>query len=248
MRTLLQCAGLVCVLFVADASSAHQAASTPRAILQSADRARGHLDGVIWVVHLQATEGDRERSMSFDIKARAFDVLGESLAPSRYRGNKVLMLRQNTWFHKPGLSRPVPISRRQRLLGHAVYGDIASTNYANDYEATMLADEEVDGEACYVFDLRATNDRTTYDRIKYWVSRDRLVGLRAEYFTVSGKLLKTATMEYDNAIEVEGEAQPFISRIRIFETLMSRDVTTLTFEAPRLETLPDYLFDRNLLR
>ena len=42
--------------------------------------------------------------------------------------------------------------------------------------------------------------KTTYDRIKYWISKDRVVGVKAEYFTVSGKQFKSAAMAYTNTV------------------------------------------------
>jgi hypothetical protein len=131
-------------------------------------------------------------------------------------------------------------------MGDASYGDIASTNYADNYEATALPDDEVNGEACYVFDLKAQNDKSTYDRIKYWVSKRRLVGVKAEYFTVSGKKFKSATMDYDNLVSLGGKKRPFLSRISMRSELMSGSVTYLSLRAPRIAPLPDYNFDLNL--
>lgn len=131
-------------------------------------------------------------------------------------------------------------------MGHAAYGDIASTNYAEDYIATRLPDDSVRGEEAYVFDLRSNNDQTTYDRIKYWLSKDRLVGIKAEYYTVSGKKFKTAEMAYNNAILIDGKKRPFISEITMYDELVSNDVTRLNMTKPKLEPLPDYVFNLNL--
>lgn len=191
-------------------------------------------------------EDERTDRMVYDIKARGFDISGMSLAPPKYKGNKLLMSNNNMWFYKPGLSKPIPISQRQKLMGNAAYGDIASTNYAEDYQATPLPDEIVDGEECYVFDLKSKNDKTTYDRIKYWISKERLVGVKAEYFTVSGKKFKQAAMEYGNTVTIEGEERPFISKITLYDALMSEDVTYLNLADPRFEALPDYVFNLNL--
>jgi hypothetical protein len=223
------------------------AAGTVQQILHQADQARGNLEGVTWEVSLESVENTRTETMTFDVKARGFDILGQTLAPPRSKGNKILMLHGNMWFYKPGLSKAVPISQRQRLLGNAVYGDIAATNYANDYEATALADDTVNGEICYVFDLLAKDKKTTYDRIKYWISKARVVGVKAEYLTVSGKQFKSATMTYANTVQINGEARPFISQIVIHDELMTNNVTTLTFSRPELQPLPSYTFDLNLM-
>jgi N-acetylneuraminic acid mutarotase len=150
------------------------------------------------------------------------------------------------WFHRPGLSKAVPISQRQRLMGNAAYGDIAATNYAEDYEATLLEDDTVNGELCYVFDLKAKDNRAAYDLIKYWVSKQRVVGVKAEYFTVSQKKFKSATMESANTVRIDGEVRPFISKITIYDELLSSDVTTLNLTKPIFRKLAAYNFDVNL--
>jgi hypothetical protein len=242
---------LTCLsLFFATVLLCHDllAASTVQDILHQADQARGNLEGVTWEASLESVENTRIETMTFEVKARGFDILAENLAPPKSKGNKILMLLGNMWFYKPGLSKAVPISRRQRLLGNALYGDIAATNYAGEYEATMLADDEVNGEVCYVFDLKSKDTKTTYDRIKYWIAKDRVVGVKAEYFTVSGKQFKSSTMEYTHTIEIAGQARPFISRIVIYDELMSNDITTLVLRHPRLQSLPAYVFDLNILK
>lgn len=215
-------------------------------ILKRADEARGNLQGVSWDVLVESVENQRRDRMVYEIKARGFDISGISLEPPKYKGNKLLMLKTNMWFYKPGLSKPIPISQRQKLMGNAAYGDIASTNYAEDYEATALPDDVVDGEECYVFDLQSKNDKTTYDRIKYWISKQRVVGVKAEYFTVSGKKFKLADMEYANTALINGEPRPFISKITLNDTLLNENVTYLNLTKPRFDPLPDYVFNLNL--
>lgn len=216
------------------------------AVLKRADESRGNLQGIAWKVQVDSREKGRTDSMVYDIKARGFNISGINMAPPKSKGQKLLMLDNNMWFHKPGLSKPIPISLRQKLMGQASYGDVASTNYAEDYEATRLPDETVDGIDCYVFDLRARNTRTTYDRIKYWVDKQRLVGVKADYYTLSGKRFKSANMNYASTLKISGEPRPFISEIAIYEELMSGDVTTLNMTEPRLAPLPDYIFNLNL--
>jgi hypothetical protein len=106
----------------------------------------------------------------------------------------------------------------------------------------MIGDEN-----CYVFELTANTAKATYDRIRYWVSNEPLIGLQAHYFTASGKLFKSAIMEYAHLVPApDGGRQPLISKIIIQDELATRDVTTLTFQNPRTAELPDHLFNLNL--
>ena len=217
-------------------------------ILRKADQARGNLRGVTWELLVKSKEGNRTSSMTLEAKARGFDILSQSLAPPKYKGNKILMIRGNMWFHRPGLSKPVPVSRRQRLLGNAAYGDIAATNYAADYASTLVGEMTVNGEICYVYILQSKEKNTTYDRIKYWISKERLVGIKAEYYTVSKKMFKSAVMEYRNHVTIDGAQRLFISKMIIYDELLTDDTTTLNFSRPNLQALPDYIFDLNFLR
>lgn len=242
-------AAMLVPALVPPALPAWGAATAPdtQTILRAADRARGNVDGLAWEVAIDTNENERTGdALMYDIKVRAFNVAGVSLAPAKYRGNKILMLNTSMWFYKPGLSKPIPISQRQKLMGEAAYGDIASTNYAENYTATRLPDELVEGEPCYVFDLKAREDKLTYDRITYWVAKQSQTGIKADYFTVSGKKFKSATMDYANSVKLDGQARPFLSRITMRNELMSGSVTHLNLRNPRLEPIPDYVFDLNL--
>lgn len=207
-------------------------------ILRSADRARGSLEGVAFDMTIVSEENGRTTEMLVRVQARGFDFICEELEPLKYRGQKLLLLSGNMWFAKPGLSKPIAISQRQRLMGQAAHGDIAATNYADEYEATMVEEEAVGGEPCHIFDLKARTKKATYDRIRYWVSKQRGVGVKAEYFTVSGKLIKTARMEYENRARDAGGERPFISKIVIADALNDRNVTIMTFIEPEFGEIP----------
>ncbi len=232
------------VVFTAAAADAVLA---PRQILERADRARGKLPGLVWTVKMASVERGRTREQTLEVKARNEDVLATFTAPPRIKGQKLLMVGRNMWFIKPGVSKPVPISPRQKLMGQAANGDIASTNYSGDYDGVFLGDETVRGEECYVLDLTARNRKVTYDRIKYWVSKSRLVGVRAEFYTVSGKLFKTAEFEYKNRIRYRGEEIPFVSRMVIRDAIRPQEVTTLEYSKITVKRLPDATFNLNLL-
>jgi outer membrane lipoprotein-sorting protein len=219
----------------------------PKDILQRADEARGNLEGVQWRVHVQSIERGLENERLLDVKARGYDFLGIVLAPPKAKRQKVLMVNHNMWFAKPGLRKPVPLSSRQKLIGSAAYGDIAATNYSDDYRHKILGTEAVTGEMCYVFDLKAATKKATYDRIKYWVSQRRTVGVKAEYYTVSGKIFKWATFEYKNQIRLKNKPHPFISKITFYDALVTGDITIMRFSRGKIVKVPPSTLDVNLL-
>lgn len=220
---------------------------TPKEILEKSDEARGSVKGIVWEIKLESIENGRKQSRTLKIKARDFNSLAEFISPPKVKGRKLLMIDRNMWFIKPGLRKPVPISPRQKLMGSASNGDIASTNYAGDYDATLVSEDTVKGELCYLLDLTAINKKVTYDRIKYWVSKKRLVGVKAEFFTVSGKIFKSATFEYGNSIPIEGKPKPFVSKMIITDAVIKENVTTMTYSKIRLKKIPNSTFNLNLL-
>jgi hypothetical protein len=220
---------------------------TPRQILKKADQARGNVEGIEWKIKLESIENGREQSRGLRVKARDLNSLAEFLSPPKVKGRKLLMLDRNMWFVKPGLRKPVPISPRQKLMGGASNGDIASTNFAGDFEPVSVFDDTVNGEPCYLFDLRAADKKVTYDRIKYWVSKKRLIGVRAEFFTVSGKMFKSAAFEYENSIMVKGKPQLFISKMIIADAIVKENITTMTYGKVKIKKIPGSTFNLNLL-
>ena len=220
---------------------------TPREILSSADRARGNVEGIEWIIRLESVEGNRKQSNTLRVKAQENNSFAEFISPPKVKGRKVLMIDRNMWFVKPGLKKPVPIPPRQKLMGGAVYGDIASTNYAGDYTPISMVKDTMNGEPCYVLDLKAVNKKVTYDRIKYWVSKERLVGIKADFFTVSGRRFKSATFEYNNIIKIKELSRPFVSKMTITDAVIQSNVTTMIYDDVILKKIPDSIFNLNLL-
>lgn len=217
-------------------------------ILRSSDRARGNLDGIVWNITITTTEEGATEARGMIVKVKKNNTLARFTSPVNMNDRMVLMVDRNMWFIRSGLKKPVSLSPRQKLLGDAANGDIASTNYVDDYHGVLLGEETVQGEPCYVLDLKAANKNVTYDRIKYWVSKERLVGVQAEFYTISGKLFKTAGFKYNNRISINGQEEiPFVSELIIRDAIQKDRVTTMTYGHIKVEPIPDSTFNLNLL-
>ena len=224
-----------------------QAAPDAKEILQQADMARGGgLPGLMWNVELNAKDEEGEQKRSMTVKADASNSLVEFLAPEKVKGQQMVMLGRNMWFVRPGLSKPVPMSPRQRLIGMASNGDVASTNYSGDYNAKLLKEEAANDEDCYLLELNAANKGVTYDKILYWVSKKRGVGVKAEFYTLSGKLFKFAEFEYGNDIRHEGKKIPFVSKMTIHDAIDKSKVTTLAYSAIKVVRIDPAIFNLNI--
>jgi hypothetical protein len=226
--------------------TAAQAPPSPDSLLRDADRARGGLaTGITWNVTVDTEEEGEKKSRAFVVKARADDALVEAVAPARYKGEIMLFNDRTIWYVKPGLRKPVSISARQRLLGDAANGDIASTNYARDYDATHAGEDDVAGDATWRLELKARAKTVTYDRIRYWVSKKRHLGLKAEFLTVGGDVFKTAAFDYGNTMNAGNGTFEFVSRMTIKDATGAGTITTISFGSPRPETHPVSMFNIN---
>lgn len=235
-------------LAIAQSPGAAGARDRPAAeqLLKDADRARGGLaGGITWTATVQTTGEDSASSRTFLVKARGDDALVEALAPPRYKGEILLFNDRTIWFVKPGLRRPVSISARQRLHGDAANGDIASTNYARDYEGTIAGEAVVDRQPAWKLELKARAGNVTYDRIRYWIAKKGHLGIRAEFLTVGGDLFKSATFAYGNRARTPTGEFEFVSRMVITDATGAGTVTTISFGAPRVETHPPSMFNIN---
>lgn len=249
-RIVTLCAALTMASWLAVTAAPPQApaAGAPPAgdLLRAADRARGGVaSGITWTATVDSTEDGQTTSRTFLVKARDYDALVESLAPPRYKGEVMLFNDRAIWFVKPGLRKPVSVSARQRLSGEAANGDIATTNYARDYDGTVAGEDAVGDDTAWRLELKARAKNVTYDRIRYWISKKRRLGLKAEFLTLGGEVFKTAAFEYGNTLKAGAERFDFVSRMVIRDASGSGNLTSIRFDAPRHETHAPSMFNIN---
>lgn len=214
-------------------------ASAQDSALLEAERSRGVLTGdtgVQWTVSVSGSKNAKFLATSQNGK-----VYAEVIDPADARGRKYLAeSKGNMWFWKPGISRPVSVSKRQRLSGDAAIGDIASTSFVDGYKLIEQEEGEVDGEPATVYTLKANSLGDTYARIKYWVTRDGNLGKRAEFYAMSGNLLRTSRMKYGN----QANGRPFLSEMVIED---SGQTITLRFSDVKIGRFPEQIFTREHL-
>ena len=231
-------------------SGAHAAekAPEPSKILALADRARGGLSsGVSWTVKVDSKEEGQATAFEYEVKVKGLNVLATCTNPPRQKGETFLFNDRNLWVHRPNLRKPISVSTRQRLSGSASNGDIATTNYASDYEATIVGEETIDGAKTWKLFLKGKDKDVTYDAINYWVDQKKFLGVRAEFLTLDKKVLKRADFTYANKIPLNGKATPFVSQMKVVDPNMPDSQTTLTYSGIKTTKLNDEIFNVNNL-
>ena len=212
------------------------------AALLAAEKARGVLQGkqgVQWIVSVTSSGGDGgNKSARFSATSQGGKIFAEILEPAEARGRKYIAEADGKmWFWKPGLTRPVSVSKRQRLSGDAAIGDIASTSFVEGYKVAGSAAGEVNGEAATVYTMQSDSLGDTYKEIKYWVTRNGNLGMKAEFYAKSGTMVRSATMEYGNT----AGGGPFLSKMVVQDGART---VSMAFTGVKIGSFPDSLFDR----
>jgi len=160
------------------------------AILAKVDQYRAPLASFAIDVELTAqTPHDKAETSKFRVYGKGADrSVVEFLAPASEKGKLLLMLRDAMWFYMPTASRPIRISPLQRLMGQASNGDVARTSFTVDYVAKSVVEED----KAFVLDLAAKDADIAYSRVQLWVDKTSYEPLRADFYVVSGKLIKRA--------------------------------------------------------
>lgn len=224
------------------------AADSPEDLLRLSDRSRGGVpSGIVWEVEIQNTEDGNQSVRNFEVKTRNDNALAIATKPPRSKGELFLFNHNSLWFFKPGLRKPVGISSRQKLTGQTANGDIASTHYFRDYTGKIVGNDTVNGEETFRLELSAKDKSVTYDRIRYWIAKRSKLGVKAEFLSLEGQILKTALFSYDNTLRVDTESIPFLSRMTITDAKNSAQKSVLVYREPKVAPLSASLFNVNNL-
>jgi outer membrane lipoprotein-sorting protein len=160
-------------------------------VLARADVFRNPIASFSVDVELTANTSDgRSETSRFRVYGKGNDrSIVEFTFPQSEKGKYLLMLRDAMWIYMPTASRPIRISPLQRLMGQASNGDVARTNFSIDYGAKSVAE---DGDT-FVIDLVAKDPAVSYNRVRLWLDKHSYEPRRADFYVVSGKLIKRAT-------------------------------------------------------
>ncbi len=168
----------------------------------------------------------------------------QTLEPVAERGQNLLMKGRDLWVFMPSVSQPVRLSLAQRLTGQVANGDLARANFANDYQATVKGHEAISGKDHHVLELVAAERSVTYPRIVYWVRSADFHPHRAEFHSLSGKLLKTC--RYEQFAALGGRVRP--TRLVMSDALKKGEESVLEYSDLKLVDLPDRTFTKEHLK
>lgn len=236
---------LTWALFVpAHAQSAEDALA--RGILEKSDEIRFPAEGFQVDINITSTAPGQEPD------ARKYRVLSKGnentivmiLEPAAERGQIMLMKGRDLWVFLPNVSQPIRLGLAQRLTGQVANGDLARANFSGDYTPKLLRTDKIQGEDQYVLELQAVDRGVTYHRVLLWVSKANYAPRRAEFYSLSNRLMKTCL--YENIADMGGRRRP--TRLVMEDALKRGERSVLDYDDMKMRELPDKVFTKDYLK
>jgi outer membrane lipoprotein-sorting protein len=217
-----------------------------RRIVEEADHIRFPADGFQVDVAIVTTSKDHApEERRYRVLSKGNDrTIVMITAPADERGQVLLMREHDLWVFLPNVSQPIRLSLAQRLTGQVANGDLARANFAGDYNPKLLRTETIDGARYDVLELTAADRSVTYQRVVYWVRESNSSPYRAEFYSASGRLLKTCT--YDKFENQLGKLRP--TRLVMKDALHAGEQSVLEYSGMKLRELPDKVFTKDYLK
>lgn len=217
-----------------------------RSIVEKADLVRFPAEGFQVDVAINTTKSGQDPEM------RKYRVLSKGNAntvvmvtePASERGQIILMKGRDLWVFMPDVSQPIRIALSQRLTGQVANGDLARANFAGDYNPRLLRTETIGSDTYNVLELNAVDRGVTYQKVIYWVNKKDNWPFKAEFYSLSNRLLKTC--KYEKYQMMEGRQRP--TRLVMEDAMRSGEQSVLEYGNMKLRDLPDKVFTKDYLK
>jgi outer membrane lipoprotein-sorting protein len=224
---------------------AAQGIDNAQQIVTKADEIRFPQDDFQADVTITSTDDGSTDVHKYQILSKGRDkTVVITIYPPIERGQILLMKDRDLWAYMPNISQPIRLSLAQRLTGQVANGDLTRANFSNDYKATFIKNETIDGRNYAVLNLDAVDRSVTYHRVIYWVNTVNSHPYKAEFYSVSGRLMKTCL--YDDFRKMEGKIRP--TRMIMEDALHKGLKSVLEYSNMRTRKIPDKVFTKDYLK
>jgi len=186
------------------------------------------------------------RSIHFKFwsKTRDFDMILIT-APARDEGSAFLRRKREIWNWVPRINRVVklpPSMMSQSWMGSDFKNDdlIKESSVVTDYTHSIVGDSTLQGHACYKIKMvPKPNAPVVWGKVFLWVTKDRYLNLRAEYYDEDGHLVNT--MEGSDIKNLGGRDLP--SHMEMVPADKKGQKTVLDYQSLKFDTsIPDDFF------
>ncbi|HTP60154.1 MAG TPA: outer membrane lipoprotein-sorting protein [Spirochaetia bacterium] len=190
------------------------------------------------------SSGDDRASDGFFIR-KDNRVVWVATAPASQKNFALLRDQDVFWQRFAATNKVVKTSATANSRGGETSNlDLTRFNTNLDYSVKYLGEEDVDGKACYKFELRAKNRKLAYSLVHLWVERSTRIPLKKSFFAVSEKVLKYYTV---TKVEMKGDRVVGME-MKYVDALKPQDTSEMRiFDITPLSGVPDQFFTREYL-
>ena len=219
---------------------------TAKAIVEKVDRIRFPHAGYQVNVKITSSMPGRDSEIrEYEILSKGNDrTIIRTLAPASDKGQVLLMRDRDLWIFMPSVSQPIRLAASQRLTGQVANGDLARANFSGDYTPAIIRTDAIENENYLVLELKAVDRSVTYDKVLLWVNKNNDRPYKAEFYAVSGRLLKTC--RFQNYKEIAGALRP--TRLSMDDALIEGARSLLDYSDLRAKELPDRFFAKDYMK
>ena len=220
-------------------------ASLAEVILKRADEVRFPSRAFMVNVRIQTFENaNLKTERLLRVLSKGSDkTLVMTLAPASERGQILLMKDRDLWVYFPRVSQPVRLPLSERFVGQISNGDIARANFTGEYTPQLDGIERIGGDEYYLLELHGISSGVTYQRVRYWVRRSNFRPYKAEFYSLSGRLLKTC--RYEGYKELGGTVRP--TKLVMTDALRAGEESILEYSGMKFRNLSDRVFTKAYL-
>lgn len=153
--------------------------------------------------------------------------------PAAVRGQEMLRQGDNLWVYMPNLKRAVRLANRDSFQGGDFNNaDVLRVNYTADYTGTVQADAATPD--AWLLELKAKSSSAAYDRIKLWLRKSDSQPIKGEYYTSSGKMLRSA--EFSDYKDFGGLKRP--AKVMMRNMLVPKRFSVMVMESLNTKVAP----------
>lgn len=216
---------------------------TAQEALEAIDSVRAPGPDFVFTVNAKLLEKPDSTDNVFEVMVREnTKSLVKYIQPVKQKGRVLLMDGPDMWIFIPGTSRSLRISPAQQLVGGVSHADVARVVFSLDYTANTAVVVNEKGEDLYKLGLSSKASNTPYRTINLYCTPD-FEPVKAEFFSLSGKLLRTAY--YENYQMVLGKMRPM--SIRMISAVSSSENVQLNYSGMALKETPAVYYQPSYL-
>jgi len=219
---------------------------TPANIIKRVDEVKSPQGDYTIVVDVTSYAGNRQpKSATYEVMIKGGDnTIIKTIKPQNERGRILLMKEHNLWAFFPEVTKPLRLSMQERLIGEVSNGDIARANFSGDYDARLLRSEKIGGKQYDVLELKAKTPEVTYGTVILWAEQGTFSPLKAAFYAISGKLLKTCSYERYQTLGERSRPTELVME----DPLVKGKKSVITYSSVKMGEIPEKYFTKDYMK